>query len=97
MNTRITDYERVTWRQLCTGCEVWAPFGGDNRMVSGAWPYGWREATVMHLGKNRGDQTIVTLIFERGKTGQRLAGELFWRRAKHAGNDKPPITIRERA
>ena len=70
---------RVQWRMLTTGALVWAPFGGHS----------WRAATVIGLGKNRGDNTVVHLSFESGGKGRRVAGELFWRKAELKGRDKP--------
>jgi len=64
---------------LTTGALVWAPFGGHS----------WRAATVIGLGKNRGDNTVVHLSFESGGKGRRVAGELFWRKAELKGRDKP--------
>jgi hypothetical protein len=57
-----------------------APFGD----------HGWRAATVLGLGKNRGDNTVVHLAFEMGGKGRRVAGELFWRKPELKGTDKPP-------
>jgi hypothetical protein len=57
-----------------------APFGD----------HGWRAATVLGLGKNRGDNTVVHLAFEMGGNGRRVAGELFWRKPELKGTDKPP-------
>ncbi len=59
---------RAPWRMLSLGSTVWAPFG----------EHGWRPATVMGLGKNRGDRTVVHLVFETGGKGRRV--ELFWRK-----------------
>src|SRR6266849_10858409 len=70
---------RVQWRMLTTGALVWAPFGGHS----------WRAATVIGLGKNRGDNTVVHLSFESGGKGRRVAGELFWRKSELKGKDKP--------
>ena len=58
---------------------VWAPRGGR----------GWAPATVTGLGKNRGDNTVVHLSFERGGQGTRYAAELYWRKAALKGKDKP--------
>jgi hypothetical protein len=69
----------VQWRMLTEGALVWAPFGD----------HGWRTATVLSLGKNRGDRTVVHLSFETGGKGRRVAGELFWRKAELKGKDKP--------
>jgi hypothetical protein len=54
--------------------------------------YGWRAATVLSLGKNRGENTVVRLAFETGGQGRRVAGELFWRKAELKGKDKPKPT-----
>jgi hypothetical protein len=70
---------------LTEGAQVWAPFGD----------HGWRAGTVLGLGKNRGDRTVVRLAFETGGKGRRVAGELFSRKAELKGKDKPqtmPIT-----
>ena len=70
---------------LTEGAQVWAPFGD----------HGWRAGTVLGLGKNRGDRTVVRLAFETGGKGRRVAGELFWRKPELKGKDKPqtmPIT-----
>ena len=49
-----------------------------------------RAATVIGLGKNRGDRTVVHLAFEtRVGQGRRVAGELYWRKAELKGKDKP--------
>jgi hypothetical protein len=72
--------KRAPWRMLSVGSTVWCPFGN----------HGWRAATIIGLGKNRADRTIVHLAFENGGKGQRYAGELYWRRAELKGQDKPP-------
>jgi hypothetical protein len=69
----------VQWRMLAIGSTCWAPRGGR----------GWAAATVTGLGKNRGDNTVVHLSFERGRQGTRYAAELFWRKAELKGKDKP--------
>jgi hypothetical protein len=73
----------VQWRMLITGSTVWAPFGD----------HGWRAATVIGLGKNRSERTVVQLAFETGGKGRRVAGELFWRKAELKGADKPPKPV----
>jgi hypothetical protein len=76
---------RALWRMLTEGAKVWAPFGD----------HGWRAGTVLGLGKNRGDRTVMRLAFETGGKGRRVAGELVWRKAELKGKDKPqtvPIT-----
>jgi hypothetical protein len=78
MNTTI-EPRRVQWRMLIEGSQVWAPFGD----------HGWRAGTVLGLGKNRGDNTVVRLAFETGGQGRRVAGKLFWRKAELKGRDKP--------
>jgi hypothetical protein len=70
----------VQWRMLIIGSTVWAPFGD----------HGWRAATVVGLGKNRGERTVVRLTLETGGQGTRYAERLFWRRAECKGRDKPP-------
>ena len=70
---------RVQWRMLTEGALVWAPFGN----------HGWRAATVMGLGKNRSDRTVVHLAFETGGKGRRVAGELYWRKPELKGQDRP--------
>jgi hypothetical protein len=64
---------------LIDGSTVWASFG----------EHGWRAGTVLGLGKNRGDRTVVHLAFETGGKGRRIADELFWRKAELKGRDKP--------
>ena len=78
MNTTI-ESRRVQWRMLTEGAQVSAPFGD----------HGWRACTVIGLGKNRGDNTVVRLAFETGGQGRRIAGELYWRKAELKGKDKP--------
>jgi hypothetical protein len=77
------DSERIAqqapWRMLTIGSTVWAPFGA----------HGWRPGTIIDLGKNRGDKTIVYLSFETGGKGRRIAGELYWRKPELKGRDKP--------
>jgi hypothetical protein len=73
---------RTPWRMLTLGSYVWAPFGD----------HGWRPGTIIGLGKNRGDRTIVHLSFETGGRGQRYAGEFFWRKPELKGKDKPKAT-----
>lgn len=74
----------VQWRMLITGSTVWAPFGD----------HGWRAATVVGLGKNRGERTVVRLAFKTGGQGTRYAERLFWRKAERKGRDKPPKPAR---
>jgi hypothetical protein len=83
MNTIIAA-RPVPWCQLCLGSTCWAPCG----------QHGWRAATVIGLGKNRGDRTIVHLHFETGGQGQRYASELYWRKPALKDKDKPahPLT-----
>jgi hypothetical protein len=69
----------VQWRLLIEGSHVWAPFGD----------LGWRAATVLNLGKNRAENTVVHLAFETGGKGRRIAGELWWRKPELKGKDKP--------
>jgi hypothetical protein len=69
----------VQWRMLTEGALVWAPFGN----------HGWRAATVVGLGKNRSDRTVVHLVFETGGQGRRIAGDLYWRKPELKGKDKP--------
>jgi hypothetical protein len=78
MNTTI-EARPVAWRMLIEGSTVWAPFG----------EHGWHAATVIGLGKKRGNRTVVHLSFETGGQGRRLAGELYWRKAELKGKDKP--------
>jgi hypothetical protein len=70
---------RAPWRMLSLGSTVWAPFGD----------YGWRPGTVIGLGKNRGDRTVVHLAFETGGKGRRAAGKLYWRKPELKGKDNP--------
>jgi hypothetical protein len=70
---------RAPWRMLSSGSTVWAPFGD----------HGWRPGTVIGLGKNWGDRTVVHLAFETGGKGRRVAGELYWRKPELKGKDKP--------
>ena len=81
MHTTI-EARRAPWRMLTEGAQVWAPFGD----------HGWRAGTVLGLGKNRGDRTVVRLAFETGGKGRRVAGELFWRKPELKGKDKPQTT-----
>jgi len=53
--------------------------------------HGWRPATVIGLGKNRADRTVVHLSFETGGKGRRVAGELYWRKPELKGKDKPKL------
>jgi hypothetical protein len=64
---------------LTEGAQVWCPFGS----------HGWRAGTVLSLGKNRGDNTVVHLAFETGGKGTRIASELYWRKTELKGKDKP--------
>src|SRR5712692_4421591 len=66
---------RVQWRMLTEGALVWAPFGN----------HGWRAATVMGLGKNRSDRTVVHLAFETGGKGRRVAGRTLLAQARAQG------------
>lgn len=72
----------VQWRMLAVGSQVWSPRSG-----------GWAPATVVSLGKNRGERTIVHLAFHTGGQGRRVAGELFWRKPELKGKDKPPKIV----
>jgi hypothetical protein len=65
---------------LAIGSTIWAPFGN----------HGWRAATVIQLGKNRKQATVVHLSFENGSKGKRYVGRLYWRKPELRGNDKPP-------
>jgi hypothetical protein len=56
--TTVTEPRRAPWRQLTEGSTVWSPHGES-----------WRAATVIGLGKNRGDRTVVHLVFETGGRG----------------------------
>lgn len=76
----IIEPRRVQWRLLTEGAAGWGPFGD----------HGWRAGTVLSLGKNRGNRTVVHLAFETGGKGRRVAGELYWRKAELKGKDKPP-------
>jgi hypothetical protein len=87
-NEAVNSYRRVNWRQLSVGSTVWVPFAPQ-----GEWPRGWRSGIVIGLGKNRGDQTIVSLSFETSRHGsksRRYASELYWRKPELRGQDKPP-------
>jgi hypothetical protein len=64
---------------LAVGGTVWAPMGS----------YGFRPGTIIGLGKNRGEHTVVHLSFQTGGSGQRYAGELWWRKPELKGKDKP--------
>jgi hypothetical protein len=64
---------------LNLGSTVWAPFGD----------HGWRGATIIGLGKNRGNNTVVHLSFETIGKNQQVGGELYWRKAELKGKDKP--------
>ena len=85
MHTTV-EARRALWRMLTEGAQVWAPFGD----------HAWRAGTVLGLGKNRGDRTVVRLAFETGGKRRRVAGELVWRKPELKGKDKPqtmPITV----
>jgi hypothetical protein len=79
MNSTNIEPLPVQWRMLAVGSTCWAPFGN----------HGWRAGTVLSLGKNRGDNTVVHLSFETGGQGRRTAGELYWRKVELKGRDKP--------
>jgi hypothetical protein len=72
---------RASWRMLIAGSTVWVPFG----------EHGWRPGIITGLGKNRGDHTVVHLSFETGGSGQRYAGDLYWRKPELKGKDKPKV------
>jgi len=80
VTTTITP-RRASWRMLTTGSHVWCPYG----------EHGWRPAIITGLGKNRGDRTVIHLHFDNGGSGQRYAGELWWRRPELKGKDKPKV------
>ena len=67
------------WRMLAVGSTVWAPFG----------THGWRAATIISLGKNRGANTVVHLSFATRGKGRRMARELYWRKPEMKNSDKP--------
>ena len=79
MEATTIEPRRAPWRMLSLGSTVWAPFG----------EHGWRPGTITGLGKNRGDRTVVSLKFETGGRGRRVAGELYWRKPELKGKDKP--------
>lgn len=68
---------RIQWRMLTVGSTCWAP------------RHGWAPATVVGLGKNRGNNTIVTIAFDTGGQGKRIVSELWWRKPELKGQDKP--------
>ena len=78
-----TEPRRAPWRMLSLGSTVWAPFRD----------HGWQPGTVIGLGKNRGDRTVVHLTFQTGGKGRRVAGELFWRKPELKGQDKPRAEV----
>jgi len=73
--------ERVSWRMLSEGSLVWAPTGK-----------GWTPAVVTRLGRQRDERTVVHLLLF-GRNGQRkgirFVNQLFWRRERNGGKDKP--------
>lgn len=75
----MSEAKKVEWRQLIEGTEVWAPFG----------TIGWRQATIIKLGKNRKERTVCSLRFEMGGSGKRYAQDLYWRDPARKGKDKP--------
>ena len=71
---------KVEWRQLTTGATVWAASGRR----------GWRAATVLALGKNRAERTVVVMIFDDGRRQGRLhVSNLYWRNPALRGADMP--------
>lgn len=84
--------EPTNWRWLTVGTAVWLPWGWSGQ--DGADPRDWRAATVVNLGKNRAEHTVVHLHLANGGNVLRHAGELWSRDPKAHGKDKPPYRRR---